>query len=90
MLNPDIFDSPCANTVQGLLPAPAVMINDSPKPNKAKPRHKINTVSIRGLKFKGLSELHLVSGTDLIANNFIYNLLIQDSIVFVYLIWRKS
>ena len=51
--------------------------------------HKINTVSIRGLKFKGLSELQLVTGIDLIANNFIYNLLIKDSIVFVYLIWRK-
>tara|TARA_B110000459_G_scaffold114417_1_gene126539 strand:+ start:416 stop:706 length:291 start_codon:yes stop_codon:yes gene_type:complete len=59
------IDKPSARTVHGLIPAPAVIINDSPKPNKLNPKHRINTVSGDGEKFRGLSELQLTFGTDL-------------------------
>jgi hypothetical protein len=59
------IDKPSASTVHGLIPAPAVIINDSPKPNKVNPKHRINTVSGDGEKFRGLSELQLTFGTDL-------------------------
>jgi len=41
------------------------MINDSPRPNKVKPKQRINTVNGDGEKFSGLSELQLTLGTDL-------------------------
>ena len=59
------IDKPSARTVHGLIPAPAVMINDSPRPNKVKPKQRINTVNGDGEKFSGLSELQLTLGTDL-------------------------
>ena len=59
------IDKPSARTVHGLIPAPAVIINDSPRPNNVNPKHRINTVSGDGEKFNGLSELQLTLGTDL-------------------------
>jgi hypothetical protein len=59
------IDKPSASTVHGLIPAPAVMINDSPRPNKVNPKQRINTVNGDGEKFSGLSELQLTLGTDL-------------------------
>ena len=59
------IDRPSARTVHGLIPAPAVIINDSPRPNNVNPKHRINTVSGDGEKFNGLSELQLTLGTDL-------------------------
>ena len=59
------IDKPSARTVHGLIPAPAVMINDSPRPNKVNPKQRINTVKGDGEKFNGLSELQLTLGTDL-------------------------
>ena len=59
------IDKPSARTVHGLIPAPAVMINDSPRPNKINPKQRINTVNGDGEKFSGLSELQLTLGTDL-------------------------
>jgi hypothetical protein len=63
---PVFSDSPSARTVHGLIPTDAVIINDSPKPNNAKPMHSIKTVRNLGDKFNGLSELHRVIGTDFI------------------------
>ena len=65
MLKPEVLESPSARTVHGLIPAPAVIINDSPRPNNVNPKHRINTVSGDGEKFNGLSELQLTLGTDL-------------------------
>ena len=59
------IDKPSARTVHGLIPAPAVIINDSPRPNKVNPKQRINTVKGDGEKFRGLSELQLTLGTDL-------------------------
>ena len=59
------IDKPSARTVHGLIPAPAVIINDSPRPNKVNPQQRINTVKGDGEKFRGLSELQLTLGTDL-------------------------
>jgi len=47
------------------------MMSDSPNPNKNKPRQRINIVIGLGEKFNGLSELHLVEGTDLTEKIFI-------------------
>ena len=58
MLSPVVIDSPSAKTVHGLIPADAVIISDSPSPNKNKPRQRIKTVMGLGEKFNGLSELH--------------------------------
>tara|TARA_B110000503_G_C7049945_1_gene371873 strand:- start:306 stop:503 length:198 start_codon:yes stop_codon:yes gene_type:complete len=52
------------------MPNPAVIIKDSPNPNKVSPIHKINTVIGEGEKFNGLSELQLTLGTDLIEKIF--------------------
>jgi hypothetical protein len=64
MLSPVVIDSPSAKTVHGLIPIDAVIISDSPKPNKNKPMHNTRTVRGLGEKFNGISELHLVFGTD--------------------------
>jgi hypothetical protein len=64
------IDKPSARTVHGLIPAPAVIINDSPRPNKVNPKQRINTVKGDGEKFRGLSELQLTLGTDLTENIF--------------------
>ena len=66
-----VIDRPSAKTVHGLIPVDAVIINDSPKPNKNKPKDMIRTVNGLGVKFNGFSELHLVVGTDLIEKIFI-------------------
>lgn len=71
MLRPVVFDSPSARTVQGLIPDPAVIINDSPNPNKINPKQRIKTVKGAGEKLNGFSELQLVLGTDLIEKIFI-------------------
>ena len=71
MLKPDVLDRPSARTVHGLIPEPAVMISDSPKPNKVNPKHSINTVKGEGEKFSGFSELQLTLGTDFIEKIFI-------------------
>lgn len=65
------IDNPSARTVHGLIPAPAVIINDSPRPNKVNPKQRINTVSGEGEKFSGFSELQLTLGTDLTEKIFI-------------------
>ena len=54
------IDKPSARTVHGLIPTPAVMINDSPRPNKVNPKQRINTVKGDGEKFNGLSELLVI------------------------------
>ena len=59
------IDNPSARTVHGLIPAPAVIIKDSPKPNRVSPKQRINTVNGDGEKFNGFSELQLACGTDL-------------------------
>ena len=59
------IDNPSARTVHGLIPAPAVIIKDSPRPNKVSPKQRINTVIGDGEKFNGFSELQLACGTDL-------------------------
>ena len=74
MVKPVVIDRPSAKTVHGLIPVDAVIINDSPKPNNNKPKHKKRTVNGFGLKFNGFSELHLVLGTDLIKKIFISKL----------------
>ena len=66
MLKSVEIDKPSARTVQGLIPAPAVIINDSPRPNKVNPKQRIKTVKGDGEKIRGLSELQLTFGTDLI------------------------
>ena len=71
MLNPVVIERPSARTVHGLIPTDAVMMSDSPNPNKNKPRQRINIVIGLGEKFNGLSELHLVEGTDLTEKIFI-------------------
>ena len=73
MLSSVVIESPSAKTVHGLIPTDAVIISDSPKPNKNKPRQSIKTVSGFGEKFNGLSELHFVVGTDLIEKIFTTN-----------------
>jgi hypothetical protein len=65
ILRPVEIDKPSARTVHGLIPAPAVIINDSPRPNKVNPTQRINTVNGGGEKFRGLSELQLILGIDL-------------------------
>ncbi len=62
------IDKPSARTVHGLIPAPAVIINDSPRPNKVNPKQRINTVKGYGVKFRGLFELQLTLGTYLTEN----------------------
>ena len=74
MVKPVVIDRPSAKTVHGLIPVDAVIINDSPKPNKNKPKDMIRTVNGLGVKFNGFSELHLVLGTDLIEKIFISKL----------------
>ena len=74
MLKLVVIDSPSAKTVHGLIPVDAVIINDSPKPNRNKPKHSINIVNGLGAKFNAFSELHLVVGTDLIKKIFISTL----------------
>ena len=69
-----VTDKPSAKTVHGLIPVDAVIINDSPKPNRNKPKHSINKVNGLGAKFNAFSELHLVVGTDLIEKIFISKL----------------
>ena len=71
MLKPDVLDRPSARTVQGLIPEPAVIIRDSPKPKRVNPKQSINTVRGEGEKFSGFSELQLTLGTDLIEKIFI-------------------
>ena len=58
MLRPVVIESPSAKTVHGLIPTDAVIISDSPNPNKNKPKQRIKTVRGLGEKFNGLSELH--------------------------------
>jgi hypothetical protein len=74
MLSPLVIERPSANTVHGLIPTDAVIINDSPSPNKNKPAHRITSVRGFGEKFKGLSELHWVVGTALTEKIFITKL----------------
>ena len=50
-------DIPCANTLHGDAPEYETINNPSPKPNKAKPKHKKIKLEIFGLKFKGVLEL---------------------------------
>ena len=78
ILKPDEIESPSARTVQGLIPAPAVIINDSPSPNKVSPKQSINNVKGVGEKFSGFSELQLTFGTDLIENIFMWSTFIVD------------
>ena len=66
-----VFDNPSAKTVQGLIPSPAVIIKDSPNPKRVKPKHKMKTVNGAGEILRGLSELQLLLGTDLIEKIFI-------------------
>jgi hypothetical protein len=66
MLKPVEIDKPSASTVQGLIPVPAVIINDSPRPNSINPKQRINIVTGDGEKFSGFSEPQLTLGTDLI------------------------
>ena len=65
------IDKPSARTVHGLIPAPALIINDSPRPNKVNPKQRTNTVNGDGEKFRGLSELQLTLGIDLTEKIFI-------------------
>jgi hypothetical protein len=74
ILNPVVIESPSAKTVHGLIPIDAVIISDSPKPNKNKPIQSTKTVRGLGEKFNGTSELHLVVGTDLTEKIFIIKL----------------
>ncbi|MBL6702038.1 MAG: hypothetical protein ISP95_04105 [SAR86 cluster bacterium] len=74
ILRPVVIESPSAKTVHGLIPADAVIIRDSPNPNKIKPKQRMITVRGFGEKFNGFSELHSVVGTDLIENIFITRL----------------
>ena len=82
MLKSVEIDKPSARTVQGLIPAPAVIINDSPRPNKVNPKQRINTVKGDGEKFRGFSELQLTFGTDLIEKICmeIFSVLFGDSL----------
>ena len=70
MLTPNIKPRPSAKIVHGSNPAPAAMITATPNPNIIFPTNTKNKVSIRGLIFRGYSELHLVLGTSLIEKNF--------------------
>ena len=74
ILSPVVIESPSAKTVHGLIPTEAVIIRDSPNPNKNKPKQRIINVRGLGEKFNGFSELQLVAGTDLIENIFITRL----------------
>ena len=51
ILKPVVSERPSAKTVQGLIPTLAVIINDSPNPNKVKPILRIKIVEILGEKF---------------------------------------
>jgi hypothetical protein len=58
ILSPLFRDRPSAKTVHGLIPIDAVIIRDSPNPNRNKPKMRKNNVRGLGEKFNGLSELH--------------------------------
>ena len=49
MLNPIVLERPSAKTVHGLMPAPAVIIIDSPNPNNANPKQSMKRVAGLGL-----------------------------------------
>ena len=71
MLSSLVRDRPSAKTVHGLIPIDAVIISDSPNPNRNKPIMRKNNVRGLGEKFNGSSELHCVVGTDLTVKIFI-------------------
>ena len=62
MLYPVLKDIPCARTVQGLTPTPAVINNVSPNPNNIKPRIRYIRVILFGFRFRVSTELHESTG----------------------------
>jgi len=62
-------EMPCAKTDHGDAPENETINSPSPKPNKARPKHKYTKVEIFGFKLKGLSELHETFGIFFIVKN---------------------
>ncbi|MDG1935343.1 MAG: hypothetical protein P8I83_02835 [Paracoccaceae bacterium] len=60
---------PCANTVQGLTPAPDAISDASPRLKSIRPITSIKTDSNDGYIVRGLGELQKSVGTDLILKN---------------------
>ncbi|MDG1678750.1 MAG: hypothetical protein P8H90_06235 [Tateyamaria sp.] len=77
MLQPVIFFTPCANTVQGLTPIPDEIKSASPRPNKKRPKIKIKTDIKGGRTVEADGELQNSFGTDLTFKNL--------SFIFIFL-----
>jgi hypothetical protein len=71
---------PSARTVHGLTPAPEVRSSASPRPNKAKPKHKTTTDTKGGRNVSGLGELQKTFGTFRITKNFKFN---ENNLIFL-------